>query len=334
MSSTSPTSGIVGHGATLALLGRVYGAGQGPHALLASGPRGVGKRRAVQQCAYMLLGVDSASKSGQRAIEAGSIPDLHVVSPQEGKRDIPVEKIRELREALRLKPYAAPCRVAIIDDADRMSAAACNALLMILEEPPPQTYLMLVSAASHRLPATILSRCFTVNFAYLTEPELLQVLEQLSGGTSPALRALLPVTDGTLAPLGLDRFIDPLGLQVRDRGELEAHLESLRGELTRIDRELQRLIESPGDTTRAMALSSLLSDDSTDQTLLWSVLRRFVEDRLRSATESQRGWWAELLSETLQAERLVQERNASMPLQLAGLFLRFCSPPDGPRPRL
>jgi len=72
---------------------------------------------------------------------------------------IAIERIRALIDFVQLSSHRQRAKVALISPAERMNAAAANALLKTLEEPPPGTYLILVSDQPGRLPATILSRC-------------------------------------------------------------------------------------------------------------------------------------------------------------------------------
>ena len=72
---------------------------------------------------------------------------------------IGIDRVRALTEFVQLTSHRQRAKVAVIAPAERMNAAAANALLKTLEEPPPGTYLILVSDQPGRVPATILSRC-------------------------------------------------------------------------------------------------------------------------------------------------------------------------------
>ncbi len=89
-------------------------------------------------------------------------PDRHEVRPESKSRRIVTEQMRELEEALRLKPLRGRRKVGIIFEAERMMPAAANAFLKTLEEPPPGTHLLLLSLLPDQLLTTILSRCLTV----------------------------------------------------------------------------------------------------------------------------------------------------------------------------
>jgi DNA polymerase III subunit delta' len=145
-----------------------------PHALLVTGRRGIGKRSLALYFAQALLCEEpraDGSACGRCAscgyIVAGAHPDLRLIEPVEYDEDgepksvdaIVVDRIRELIEFTQLTAHRHRAKVALIAPAEAMNAAAANALLKTLEEPPRGTYLLLVSEQSGRLPATIVSRC-------------------------------------------------------------------------------------------------------------------------------------------------------------------------------
>lgn len=152
-------------------------AGRLAHGLLFCGPASLGKRAVAERLARRLLcrerGADGEPCGRCRACQllaAGTHPDFAVVSfipNREGTRmrtEIVIEQIRELSEKMTLTPQYGEAQVAIIDPADAVNHAACNALLKTLEEPVPGRYLWLVSAHPARLPATIRSRCQKLEF--------------------------------------------------------------------------------------------------------------------------------------------------------------------------
>lgn len=112
-----------------------------------------------------------AGEGARRLILAGAHPDLFIARPlvneKTGKQatEISVETIRRLSQFMSLTPSMGRMRLAVIDTADDLNRNAANALLKVLEEPPPNAALLLLSAMPGRLLATIRSRCRRIDLA-------------------------------------------------------------------------------------------------------------------------------------------------------------------------
>ncbi len=147
-----------------------------PHALLFSGPEGIGKQMLAQQLAGSLL-CEHPDEDGQVCgqcrpcgwLRAGTHPDLLLLQPQEEGKAIKVDQIRELCTKLTMTSHGGRYKVTIIWPANAMNVNAANSLLKTLEEPTNGTLLVLVTSAPGRLPATILSRCQQIQFALPAE---------------------------------------------------------------------------------------------------------------------------------------------------------------------
>ena len=107
-------------------------------------------------------------------INSGSHPDLLLVAPED--RQIKIEEIRLIDDALSFRPFEGRKKIVIVDDADTMNIASANAFLKTLEEPPGDSVIVLISSRPDRLPATIRSRCSRVNFFALSLGHCKQVL--------------------------------------------------------------------------------------------------------------------------------------------------------------
>jgi DNA polymerase III subunit delta' len=141
-----------------------------PHALLLRGPAGVGKGALAEWVARLVLCDErDAAPCGQCAscqlLAAGNHPDLLRVGLEEDARQVKIESVRALAANLGMRSYRQGHKVAIVAPADRMSTGAANALLKTLEEPAPETLLVLVADQVERLPATIASRCQQLRIA-------------------------------------------------------------------------------------------------------------------------------------------------------------------------
>jgi DNA polymerase-3 subunit delta' len=135
---------VVGQPRAVLELGRKLGGGRLPHALLFTGPPGVGKMTTARAIAARLL-ADGGEKVAQ-----GIHPDFLVLSPAGAGNVIAVDAVRDLGLKLAFPPHEGQVRLVILDDADRLTIEASNAFLKTLEEPP--------------LLITIRSRCHTVRF--------------------------------------------------------------------------------------------------------------------------------------------------------------------------
>lgn len=130
-------------------------AGNMTHALMLAGPPGMGKRTlaALLLGRFLQVPVDAHVEPLETAH-----PDLHVVRPEEDKRQIAVDQVRALTATLALSSHGSHGKAALIEPADSMTTAAANSLLKTLEEPTPDSLLVLVVDGRGRLPATIASR--------------------------------------------------------------------------------------------------------------------------------------------------------------------------------
>jgi DNA polymerase III subunit delta' len=142
------------------------------HALLLAGPRATGKAAFATKLAGFLLceHAEAARRPcgacrGCALIAGGSHPNLMRLAPAEDKRDIAIDDVRALLERLHLSSHYGGAKVAIVEPADALNASGVNALLKTIEEPPPATYVLLVSERWRALPATLRSRCQILRFA-------------------------------------------------------------------------------------------------------------------------------------------------------------------------
>ncbi len=183
---------------------RMRACGRLPHALLLSGPRGLGKARFAEALAHGLLcerpsgeGLACGACRACRLLAAGSHPDFAQVSPAEDGKVIRVDQIRELSDFLGYTSGFGGRKLVIVSPAERMNVNAANSLLKTLEEPPPRSLLLLVAERAAALPATVRSRCQTLAFAPPPAAAALAWLAPRVGDADPAV--LLALAGG--APL-------------------------------------------------------------------------------------------------------------------------------------
>jgi DNA polymerase-3 subunit delta' len=203
------------------------------HAWLLAGPRGVGKATFAHSAARRVL-ADTAGPASDlpgvktsddhpivKLVEAGSHPDMRrlerLVNEKTGNlaRNISVDQVRSLAELFDLSPAMSDWRVVVIDSADELEPSGANALLKMLEEPPPNSIFFLVSHAPGRLLPTIRSRCRRLDFQSLGDDVMASILEAKAPELSVAERKkIVPMAFGSagralaFAELGLAKLED------------------------------------------------------------------------------------------------------------------------------
>lgn len=160
-------SEIHGHGGVREQLHRMLASGRIPNGILLYGDQGRGKRTLALAFARLLL-----------ETRAEEHPDLLTLSRGEEQRLIGIEHVRTLKEEFALTPAQADRRVAVVVDADRLTEEAGNALLKVLEEPPPASHLILTARDRDAVMETLVSRCRAMRVPPLSRREVLAFLEE------------------------------------------------------------------------------------------------------------------------------------------------------------
>lgn len=208
---------IAGHQRAIEQFRRAWDSRALHHAWLLAGPRGVGKAHFARAAATRLLaeaagppfeaqGLETPETHPiAKLIEAGSHPDLRWLQrlPKEKgegiARNISVKQVRELGEFMGLTAALSPWRTVVVDSVDDLEREGANALLKMLEEPPPNTVFFLVSHAPGRLLPTIRSRCRRLDFQTLDDAAMTSVLEQALPDISGKERQkLIALSDGSV----------------------------------------------------------------------------------------------------------------------------------------
>ena len=232
---------VSGHESVEKTLLDILNSGSVPHAMIFAGPEGVGKAAMAYRLARHVLkngigddGQDSlfggapalvtsldvdAEDPTFRRIASGGHPDMLVIERPmderkgEQKSAVDVDSARKVAPFLRMKASGDNgWRVVIVDDADTMNRNAQNALLKILEEPPPRALLILIVHRAGAMIPTIRSRCRVINFAPLPEATLLELMmrhdPRLKTDEAAAIAAL---AEGRIGPAV--RLMDDGGLE-------------------------------------------------------------------------------------------------------------------------
>ncbi|MDZ7844728.1 MAG: DNA polymerase III subunit delta' [Anaerolineales bacterium] len=140
------------------------------HAYLFCGPEGIGRRTMALRLTQSLFCTSTERtdvpclhcKSCQQ-VERMEHPDFYPINVSSDSQVIKIDQIRELHHSLSLSPYQAPYQVALLQDFEKATHSAQNALLKTLEEPPPQVLIILTAENPEMLLETIVSRCEVVN---------------------------------------------------------------------------------------------------------------------------------------------------------------------------
>jgi DNA polymerase-3 subunit delta' len=242
-----------------------------PHALLVHGPNGIGKHALALGFAQALLcetprpdGLACGHCPSCRYTISGQHPDLmrlELLTPDASDGalvevdTITIDRVRALTEFVQLTSHRQRAKVAVIAPADRLNVAAANALLKTLEEPPPDTYLILVTEQPGRVPPTILSRCRRLA-APLPSAEEARAWLAEQGVASPHL--VLAQVGG--APLAALECSDP-----RVQGERRAWLAALARPAQLSVAALAARIEAGGRDERKARLARVI-----DWLIAWS----------------------------------------------------------------
>jgi DNA polymerase-3 subunit delta' len=211
------TYSFVGHEAAEAELAEALADGRMHHAWLIVGPEGVGKATLAFRAARAALGARvvgprpldvSPEDIVARRIAQGAHPDFFLLERglnEKGKRqrEIPVAAARELPAFFTLQAAEGGMRVAIIDALDDLNNHGANALLKILEEPPPRALIMLICHAPGAALPTLRSRCRRLALRPLSTDDVARVVdadkETLRLAAGRPGRALALKREGTLA---------------------------------------------------------------------------------------------------------------------------------------
>jgi len=180
---------FMGHEAAVASLHHAATSGRLHHGWLLTGPPGIGKATlAFRFARWLLAGGETAdlsipeSASLFRRVAAATHPDLFTAERRINEKterlqgEIVIATIREANKFMRLTPAEGGWRVIIVDGAEDMNPNTANALLKMLEEPPPRAILLLTTAAPGRLLPTIRSRCRVLPMAALPLPDMARLL--------------------------------------------------------------------------------------------------------------------------------------------------------------
>ncbi len=218
------TRNVYGHDGAQKEFLEAYRAGRLHHAWLITGPRGIGKATLAWRFTRFLLHAAAKLKNDNQPGGTGVVGSLEVpadheiarriaagseltvmgiersLNPKSGRmrRIIPIEDVRELQSFFSLTSADGLPLVAVVDSPDEMERHAANAMLKLLEEPPNNAYLFLVSHSPARLLPTIRSRCRRLACRPLSAGDMTRALEQLALENVGDNRTLINLSEGSV----------------------------------------------------------------------------------------------------------------------------------------
>jgi DNA polymerase-3 subunit delta' len=172
-------SDVLGHEQTLNIIRANLENSRFSGAYLFSGPEGIGKKMIAKIIAQQI----NCTGQGERPCENCSSclkirkeehPDLHIIA--NGQAQIKIEDIREILRQASFRAYEGAVKVFIIDNAHKLNIEAANSLLKVLEEPPKDVLIILITHKPQNIIKTVLSRCKVIKFPPLIREDLEDIL--------------------------------------------------------------------------------------------------------------------------------------------------------------
>ena len=196
-------SQIVGHQKQVEIVRQALNHGRLHHAYLFVGMEGVGKKTIALGLAKAIhCSAATGDFCGECAdcarIQDGNHPDVRIIEPLAGKKEISIQQIRELEKELNFRSFSGKKKIAILDPANLMNLSAQNALLKTLEEPPQDSLLILIAANGGALLPTLRSRCLRISFGPLARDLISGFLVSRKGLAAETAEFLAAMSLGSL----------------------------------------------------------------------------------------------------------------------------------------
>jgi DNA polymerase-3 subunit delta' len=242
-------------------------------------------------------------------IDAENHPDVRWIRPESKSRRITVDEIRAFERAVNLKSSTARVKIGVIVDADCMVESAANAFLKTLEEPPPQSLILLLTRSPERLLATIVSRCLKINFGASKSREFSARQQKIAEILAKFLQKNMPPV---VAAYGFWRHVQQVLSEIRAEKQAESEKSLEKLEQFELDSAARKRFE---DEAAARAQSEYLRErEEILQAMLWFFRDLWVKED---------GQKAESALETVEDLAADLARGVSEPLAFEVAFLRI-----------
>ncbi len=172
-------------------------------------------------------------------IEKGIHPDVMTWTPHGALRSIRIDQIRELQNQASFKSFEGKAKIYILQEADCLHVTAANALLKVLEEPPPQTFIVLTTSHPESLLPTILSRCQLFPFRSKSEKFSLEMFPECEEN-SAFLNILKELADGSIARA---KHLIETGVWEKKKNLLKSFERGLSGSFVSVFGQAERIVQ-------------------------------------------------------------------------------------------
>ena len=288
---------IIGHDRQLLTLRSALASGRLHHGYFFVGPEGVGKRTVATALAKAVHCLESDDDFCGRCVNCarisdGNHPDVRLIEPLAGKKEISIQQIRELERELNYRSFTGKRKIAIIDPAMLLNFASQNALLKTLEEPPADSLIVLIAVNAGGLLPTVRSRCLRLAFAPLARPQVagfLQAKLAMNAGDAEFLAAMSMGSIGAAVNLDKDELIEKRRVWAGMLSSLEAgdyHAAMVAAEALSVNRDdALRFLKWSESWYRDVLVHAVTenADDLVNLDMLEQIRRQSVSNRTDSA---------------------------------------------------
>ena len=212
---------VIGHEKSIGFLKNLLKKTSIPHALLFSGPDGIGKKLCAEIFAKSILCTSNTEKpcnicQSCLSYDNNTHPDFKFIATEDGTdvTTIKIDQIRELKNFISLMHVFNNGRICIIDNAQKMTVQASNSILKLLEEPPVNNYFILIAPSDEQLLSTITSRCLKINFQSIDKLVLFKHLNEKINDDEEKVKTAISLSNGKYAKTL--ELLEPNGLSLRN----------------------------------------------------------------------------------------------------------------------